>query len=578
MPPRPMDQRVRDALAVRAPTARTVVVALSGGSDSVALLRALVGTASLQVVAAHVDHGLRPDSVDDACWVASFCEHWAVPLHTERIDTAAIARRDGRNLEAVGRTVRYAYLARVAREVGADAIATAHTRNDQAETVMLQLLRGSAHPIGIRPVRGRVVRPLLELSKSDLRGWLDGLGQGWREDASNLDVQRDRAWIRHRVLPPLEQRRPGAVARLARFGRAQHDQATFLADEATRRFGSGALARSVLAAAPAALRHEALVALVRRAGGGVDATHLDLLDADLAGAAISRHDLPGGVRVRLLRDRVDAIRVPSVRSGEEPGHDVDAPAATVVSSAGQEDGVPVDTGEELPDGLPASLLDDGRWRLRAPRAGDRIRLPGGTRTVADVLTDAQVPREERSERTVLADGSRVVWIEGVAVEDGLDEVAADPDRVWMRRALALADQAAAEGDLPVGAVVVLGGRVVGEGRNRRRSSGDPIGHAEIEAMRDAAARTGDWRLAGATLVVTLEPCPMCTGAALQTHLARIVYGAPNPRDGAMGSVVDLAAGPWKRVPERRGGVLAGAATRRLERFFADRRTSAPDPD
>jgi tRNA(Arg) A34 adenosine deaminase TadA len=123
----------------------------------------------------------------------------------------------------------------------------------------------------------------------------------------------------------------------------------------------------------------------------------------------------------------------------------------------------------------------------------------------------------------------------------------------------------------VGAVVVRGERVIGRGRNRTEAERDPSAHAEVLALRAAAADQGDWRLAGATLVVTLEPCPMCLGAALQAHVGRIVFGARNVREGALGGVVDLSAAPWTRTLEVEGGVLERECAALLSRFFARRR-------
>jgi tRNA(Ile)-lysidine synthase len=553
-----MEQSVRASLTRLAPDAHRVLLAVSGGSDSMALLRAVAGAPGLETVVAHLDHRLRDDAAADAAFVRASCERLGVPVVIEEADVGAIAARERRNVEEVGRTVRYAFFARVARAHGCDVVVTAHTRNDQAETVLLQLLRGSAHPRGIAPREGRVVRPMLELSKDDLRGWLDRIGQAWRDDVGNRDLARDRAWLRREVLPRLERRRPGAVVRLARFGQLQRDQADFLAAEAERRFGSGPLARVALAAAPPSLQREALGRLVRSHGGEVDALHLEALRAALPGRAAVRRDLPGGVRVRMLGERIDVVPV-----GADEG-------VSEVGQVGASD-VLVDRPEALPEGLPASLLDDGPWTLRTPRAGDRIRLRGGTRRVADVLAEAGVPREERADRRLLARDGQVVWIDGIEVADGIDEVAADPDRGWMRRALSLADRAAADGELPVGALLVRDGQVIGEGVNRRERASDPSAHAELEAMRAAAAREGDWRLEGTTLYVTLEPCPMCAGAILESRIERVVWGAANLREGAFGSVVDLAAGPWKRVPELRSGVLAREAAWRLRRFFEARR-------
>ena len=147
----------------------------------------------------------------------------------------------------------------------------------------------------------------------------------------------------------------------------------------------------------------------------------------------------------------------------------------------------------------------------------------------------------------------------------------------MRRALALADRAEAAGELPVGAVVMVGKEVVGEGWNQSFERGDATAHAELLALQEAARRLGGRYLDAATLVVTLEPCPMCYGAALQAHVGRIVFGARNHRDGALGGVADLWGLGWKRRPEVRGGVLARVCGERLSRFFARRREDDSTP-
>src|SRR5439155_27123829 len=117
----------------------------------------------------------------------------------------------------------------------------------------------------------------------------------------------------------------------------------------------------------------------------------------------------------------------------------------------------------------------------------------------------------------------------------------DPHRQFMELALAEARRAAAEGEVPVGAVVVLDGEVVGRGRNGPIRTSDPTAHAEVVALRDAAQRVGNYRLVGATLYVTVEPCVMCAGALMHARVARVVYGARDPKTGACGSVVNLFA-------------------------------------
>lgn len=143
----------------------------------------------------------------------------------------------------------------------------------------------------------------------------------------------------------------------------------------------------------------------------------------------------------------------------------------------------------------------------------------------------------------------------------------------MRLALDLAHEAAYDGEVPVGAVVIgADGTVLGGGRNRREHGGDPLAHAEVEAMRRAAGTLKNWNLADCTLVVTLEPCPMCAGACLQTHIGRIVFGAWDAKLGACGSVWDIPRDPHVgSFPEVYGGVCETECARLLADFFSRRR-------
>lgn len=139
-------------------------------------------------------------------------------------------------------------------------------------------------------------------------------------------------------------------------------------------------------------------------------------------------------------------------------------------------------------------------------------------------------------------------------------------------ALQEARSAPAHGDVPVGAVVWHRGDVIARRHNERELQGDPTAHAEVLALRDAAAALGTWRLGGATLVVTLEPCPMCAGAALAARVDRIVFGAADPKAGACGSLYNLAADPrLNHEIDLAHGLLAGEAARLLQEFFAARR-------
>ena len=142
----------------------------------------------------------------------------------------------------------------------------------------------------------------------------------------------------------------------------------------------------------------------------------------------------------------------------------------------------------------------------------------------------------------------------------------------MRTALGLATQAASSGEVPVGAVVVAGGRIVGRGVNRMIADRDPTAHAEIVALREAALAVGNYRLPQATLYVTLEPCAMCVGAMLHARIARLVFGAYDDKAGAAGSVLDLSAHPaLNHRIEVNGGLLAAECGRLLTAFFEERR-------
>jgi len=146
---------------------------------------------------------------------------------------------------------------------------------------------------------------------------------------------------------------------------------------------------------------------------------------------------------------------------------------------------------------------------------------------------------------------------------------------YMQQALRLAEQAAAAGEVPVGAVVVQNHKIIGSGWNQPILTQDPTAHAEIQAIRAAAQQVGNYRLTGATLYVTLEPCVMCAGAIIQARIAQVIYAAPQPRSGAAGSVFNLLPSDhrFNHHTACHGGVAATAARALLQQFFAARRTT-----
>ncbi len=275
------------------PDDATLVLAVSGGPDSMALLHGAARLVETDVrrwrlTVAHLDHALRPDSADDARFVAEAAEALALRFEGLRTDVAALARDEGRSIEEAAREARYRFLEAVAPE-GA-LIATAHSADDAAETVLLNLLRGSglAGARGIPQRRGRIVRPLLDVRRATLRGLLEAAGIGYRIDPSNEDPAFLRNRVRNEVLPLLEEIRPGAAERIGQFSRLAADDDALLEDLATaelarRTTADGidwhdpplpALGRRVLrlavgAPAPSAERIEALLEAAEGSRGGV---------------------------------------------------------------------------------------------------------------------------------------------------------------------------------------------------------------------------------------------------------------------------------------------------------------------
>ncbi len=584
-----LEERAVRAARKLAPRAPALVVAVSGGGDSVAALH-LLARAGLNVVAAHYDHRLRAESGEDASFVRQLCERLGVPLVEGGADVAAVARQKGWNLEDAARRLRYSFLHKVlAQRTEGGAIVVAHTVEDQAETMLLQLMRGTAYPAGMSPRQRGVIRPLLGERREELRAYLTHLGESWREDATNATLELNRAWLRNHLLPQMEARFPDLQRRLADTATTQQEAKAALTYLARKRFPAGPIRLAAWQRAPSALRKTALVERLQAAGAVPSDRLLREVDAramraaaEGASAAPWRVSVPGGGEVVLAYGELNvrAIRQATVAVG---GVSRAAAEAAEAAQAAEVAELAVTAPEQLPAAVhPAVLERHTDLVLRSRRSGDRIRLPGGRKLLSDLLIDLKVPRSERDSLRVLATGQEVLWIEGIAVAEGVGATGSPAllgsDRRYMRVALEQAALAQRAGEVPIGAVVVSeAGYVLATAHNLTETNSDPTAHAELLALQRAGRAAGDWRLAGATLYVTLEPCPMCLGAVLQTHLARVVYGATNPRDGALGGVTDITGEGWKRVPVIKGGVEARASERLLRSAFEGRRGAGAAP-
>ena len=286
-----------------------MLVGVSGGSDSVALLRALLElsrTSDFGVAAvAHFNHRLRETAARDEAFCRELARTLDLPFVTESADVAAHAAAEKLSIEDAARRLRYDFLERSANDVGATRVAVGHTLDDQAETVLLKLMRGAGPGGlgGVYPRRGIVIRPLIETSRDDLRAWLSSLGQPWVDDETNADVSNPRNRVRHRVLPELDAAyggpTRGAIARAAELAR---EDGQWLEEQAAGRYrhlvtsGQDCLqldAAALLAEPPALQRRVLWQAMKTRAGGreiGLD--HVELALDVLRGHSRAA-DVPG---------------------------------------------------------------------------------------------------------------------------------------------------------------------------------------------------------------------------------------------------------------------------------------------
>jgi tRNA(Ile)-lysidine synthase len=394
------------------PAGAPLLVLLSGGGDSVCLLDVALRLGA-RVSALHVNYGLRAGADEDERFVRALCERLGAPLVVERVPLS----EPGGNLQERAREARYALAERRAE----GDYAAAHTASDQAETLLYRLAvsPGSRALHGMAPRRGRLVRPLLEVTRAEVRDYLRARGLEWREDPSNADRRFARARVRHDVLSQLRDLSPAAertIAETARQLREEGELVEGAADDALEELGGGpAISLVELRRLPAALRRLVLRRLAERAAGDA-ARPLSRREAEeiasLGGHGTKSLDLGGGLRavaeygtLRFTRAREapppDPVTLPipgQVRFGSwQIEATLSAPGDVAVS---------------------ASALG-GSAMVRAWREGDRMRPVGleGTKTLQDLFTDRKVPRALRRTLPVVEAGGRIVWVAGVALDE-----------------------------------------------------------------------------------------------------------------------------------------------------------------
>lgn len=448
-----------------------VGVAVSGGADSVALLRLLDaarGEWGIALMVLHFDHSLRAESAEDARFVEMLARSRDLEFVTECVDVAAAAAREKRNLEETARRLRYDFFARMAKQRGLTKVAVAHTMDDQAETVLARILRGSgpAGLAGIHARNGAIVRPLLGIRRAALREYLHELRQEWREDKTNLDTSRERARIRAKLIPLLESDfSPHSVERLANLAALSSEEGRFwtaLVEDrfhalTTRRGQSVSISVASLLAPAQLPRHDEWVdypqrslteRLVRRLYQSVKGDLLQLGSAHVeqvirlakAGVTGKEVELPAAVTATLNFGELTFSR-DKTASDAKRQNETQSPACAYQYSILLNADRPTDV--SVPElgacfrlkviDWPSTQRDTTMWRsildldtlqspllLRSWRAGDSYRPRGRrkTRKLKEMFLAARIRREEREGWPVLESGGEIVWAKGMEPADG----------------------------------------------------------------------------------------------------------------------------------------------------------------
>jgi tRNA(Ile)-lysidine synthase len=414
----------------------SILLGLSGGADSVALLHVLLEFQSqdgFKLAAAHLNHRIRAAEADrDEAFVRELCRRLDIELIVEHATTLDLTAG---NLEERARDVRRDFLDRAADARGANFIALAHHADDQAETVLMRMLRG-AGVSGLAAMAasgpGRILRPMLQVTREEIQDYIRDLQLEFVEDSSNASRSILRNRIRHELLPMLEREyAPGVSGRLAELGdemRALDDLVETLAvrELDALMLAPGMLDASRLASVPEALRNPVLRRFIAMTTGSlrrIERAHIDaLLRLALEGGPSAVLDLPGGWRgeceysvlklVRRSLRRSDVYAIPLVLDGDTR---IDAAGLVISASRKPADSV------AMPDSLREAVFDkaaigSGGLVARSFRAGDRIAPLGfeGHRKVKEVYIDRKMPRAKRAAWPIVMLGDEVAWIPGVA--------------------------------------------------------------------------------------------------------------------------------------------------------------------
>lgn len=400
-----------------------MLCAVSGGADSVALLHFLASRRDVETVAAHFNHCLRAEESDrDEEFVRSLCERLGVKCVTERGDVAAFARENGRGVEDAARVLRYDFLCRTAESEGCSRIATAHNADDNAETVLLNLSRGTGLKglCGIPPVRGIIVRPLLQTTRAEIEGYLEENGLEHIEDSTNALDDYSRNRIRHHVSPVLGEINPAFAEAVARMTETLREDEEYISSAAAAFVEEKAEGNSIPAGETMALAPSVRMRVFRMMHGGeLSAVHCRAIENLCLVRSVHAHaDVPG-MRVtrefdRLVfaSERAEAIEPREVKVGERvylPELDAYISCEFVPSCA------------EIHKSLNTFFFKSenicGTITLASRSEGDKIRLEGRncTKSLKKLFSEAKMSINERIQCPVIYDEAGVIAVMGFGV-------------------------------------------------------------------------------------------------------------------------------------------------------------------
>ena len=401
-----------------------IIAALSGGADSVALLCLLHKHSreyNLEIIAAHFHHGIRGAEADaDAAFCRRLCAGLGIELIEGRADIPALARQRGMGIETVAREERHAFLRGVRQDRNADVIALAHHMDDQAETVLMHLLRGAGPDgaCGMARLQDGLYRPLLDVSKRELVQFLEAEGISWREDATNAVSDNPRNALRLNVLPEIEKSYPSAAAALCRHAQLARIESDYMnrACEAfmQQKLEYGPYGRRLI------LDGNEDEALLRRAfrkiaGNSMDAAKCGELIA-LARKPRGALEIDGSLRAEKTPSALYFLPiVPKKTAGVPlriPGETLLEGVCRITAEAGI---FPIDANDPFTEVFDASALEGACLRTR--RSGDRIHPLGapGERLLSDYLTDKKIDRPLRDVLPLVAVGNHIIWACGIGI-------------------------------------------------------------------------------------------------------------------------------------------------------------------